>query len=145
VTEAENGGSIEIWGDGKQTRSFLYIDECIEGVRRLMESDFVGPVNIGSEEMIAIDLLASMVMDVAGKELRVDHIPGALGVRGRNSDNRLCRRVLGWSPSAPLRAGVEKTYGWTAAQVRAREGRGKEPMPAPAATTSVRMMADWEG
>lgn len=120
VAEAENSGPIEIWGDGKQTRSFLYVDECIEGVRRLMESDVTGPVNIGSEEMIAINSLASMVMDIAGKDLRVNHIPGPLGVRGRNSDNRLCRRVLGWSPSAPLRTGVEKTYRWIAAEVRAR-------------------------
>jgi nucleoside-diphosphate-sugar epimerase len=121
VAEAENGGSIDIWGDGKQTRSFLYIDECLEGVRRLMESDFTGPVNIGSEEMVAINLLASMAMDVAGKELRINHVPGALGVRGRNSDNRLCQRLFGWSPSAPLRAGLEKTYGWIAGQVTARQ------------------------
>jgi len=121
VAEAENGGSIDIWGDGKQTRSFLYIDECIEGVRRLMESDFPGPVNIGSEEMVAINQLAGIVMDVAGKQLRINHIPGALGVRGRNSDNRLIRQVLGWAPSASLRAGLEKTYGWIAEQVRARE------------------------
>jgi nucleoside-diphosphate-sugar epimerase len=121
VAEADNGGSIDIWGDGKQTRSFLYIDECIEGVRRLMESDFTGPVNIGSEEMVTIDQLAGIVMDVAAKQLRINHIPGPLGVRGRNSDNHLIRSTLSWSPSAPLRAGIAGTYAWVDAQVRARD------------------------
>ncbi len=121
VAEADNGGAMEIWGDGKQTRSFLYIDECLEGVRRLMESNSAGPVNIGSDEMVSINLLAAIVMDIAGKKLRVNHISGALGVRGRNSDNRLIREVLGWSPSVPLRVGLEKTYGWIASRVGARE------------------------
>ncbi len=87
VAMAEDGGEIEMWGDGKQTRSFLYIDECLEGVRRLMESDFIGPVNIGSEEMVTINQLAEMVMDIAEKKLTIKHIEGPLGVRGRNSDN----------------------------------------------------------
>jgi nucleoside-diphosphate-sugar epimerase len=121
VAEADEGGSIEIWGDGKQTRSFLYVDECVEGVRRLMESDFAGPVNIGSEEMVTINQLAELVMDIAGKKLRLRHIPGPLGVRGRNSDNRLIRNSLNWAPSAPLRAGLEQTYMWVRQQVRARE------------------------
>jgi len=118
VAEATDGGEIEIWGDGKQTRSFLYIDECIEGVRRLMESNFTGPVNIGSEEMVTIDQLAYMVMEIAGKKLAIKHIPGPLGVRGRNSDNRLIREKLGWAPSRPLREGLEKTYAWIEAQVK---------------------------
>src|SRR5690606_3687689 len=96
VAEAEDGGTIEIWGDGKQTRSFLYIDECLEGVRRLMESDFSGPVNIGSEEMISINNLAKLVMDIAGKKLTIKNIPGPTGVRGRNSDNKLIGEKLGW-------------------------------------------------
>ena len=119
VAEATNGGEIEIWGDGLQTRSFLYIDECIEGVRRLMESDFTGPVNIGSEEMVTINHLAEMVMDIAGKKVEVRHISGPLGVRGRNSDNRLIFDRLGWKPSLPLRSGLEKTYQWIERQVSA--------------------------
>lgn len=118
VAEADDGGEIEIWGDGEQTRSFLYIDECLDGIRRLVESDFTGPVNIGSEEMVTINQLAEMVMDIAGKRLKLRHVPGPLGVRGRNSDNRLIRDRLGWSPSRPLREGLEKTYAWIESQVR---------------------------
>jgi nucleoside-diphosphate-sugar epimerase len=117
VAEAEDGDEIEIWGDGKQTRSFLYIDECIEGVRRLMESDFTGPVNIGSEEMVSINQLAELIMQIAGKKLTIKHISGPLGVRGRNSDNRLIAEKLGWKPSRPLREGLEKTYRWIQEQV----------------------------
>jgi GDP-D-mannose 3',5'-epimerase len=120
VAEAPAGGTIEIWGDGKQTRSFLYVDECLEGVRRLMESDFAGPVNIGSEEMVTINELAAMAMKIAGKQLEVRHIPGPLGVRGRNSDNRLISAKLGWAPTQPLEEGLAKTYQWIDAQVRAR-------------------------
>jgi nucleoside-diphosphate-sugar epimerase len=117
VAEATDGGEIEIWGDGKQTRSFLYIDECLEGVRRLMESNFAGPVNIGSEEMVAINQLAAMAMDIAGKKLTLRHVSGPLGVRGRNSDNRLIAERLGWRPSRPLREGMERTYTWIRSQV----------------------------
>jgi len=117
VAEAHSGGTIEVWGDGCQTRSFLYIDECIEGVRRLMDSDFSGPVNIGSEEMVTINQLAELIMRIAAKRLTVRHIPGPLGVRGRNSDNRLIERRLGWKPTQSLRVGLEKTYTWIAAQV----------------------------
>jgi GDP-D-mannose 3',5'-epimerase len=117
VAQAPEGGAIEIWGDGMQTRSFLYVDECVEGVRRLMESDFTGPVNIGSEEMVTINQLAEQVMQVAGKELRIRHIKGPLGVRGRTSDNQLIFEKLGWRPSRPLNEGLEKTYTWVAAQV----------------------------
>lgn len=110
-------GEIEIWGDGEQTRSFLYIDECIEGVRRLMESDFQGPVNIGSDEMISINDLAKMVAQIAGKEITIKHIEGPQGVRGRNSDNTLIEQKLGWRPTKPLREGIVKTYNWIYAQI----------------------------
>ncbi len=119
VAEAADGGSIEIWGDGKQTRSFLYIDECLEGVRRLMESSFGGPVNIGSQEMVTINGLAEIAMKISGKKLAIKHIPGPLGVRGRNSDNRLIQQRLGWSPSEPLEAGMVKTYRWIEQKVEA--------------------------
>lgn len=120
VAEAEDGGTIEVWGDGKQTRSFLYIDECLEGVRRLMESDFSGPVNIGSEEMISINDFAKLVIDISGKNLRIKNIAGPTGVRGRNSDNKLIKEKLGWAPSVPLRVGMEKTYEWIAEQAKAQ-------------------------
>jgi len=115
VAEAKLYGKkeIEIWGDGKQTRSFLYIDECLEGIRRLVDSEiFDGPVNIGSEEMVTINQLAEMVMDIAGVRLKIKHIDGPLGVRGRNSDNKLIKEKLGWAPSQPLREGLVKTYKW---------------------------------
>jgi nucleoside-diphosphate-sugar epimerase len=121
VAETPDGGVIEMWGDGEQTRSFLYIDECLEGVCRLMESDFMGPVNIGSEEMVSINQLAEMAMDIAGKKLNIKHIPGPLGVRGRNSDNRLIKEKLGWEPNWPLRKGMEIAYKWIAEQVQKRE------------------------
>jgi GDP-D-mannose 3', 5'-epimerase len=118
VAEIPNGGEMEMWGDGKQTRSFLYIDECLEAVRRLMEAeDFYGPVNIGSEEMVTINELAQICMDIAGKNQRIKHIDGPLGVRGRNSDNTLIQGKLGWAPNEPLRVGLEKTYAWIARQV----------------------------
>jgi nucleoside-diphosphate-sugar epimerase len=122
VAEAKNGGSIEIWGDGKQTRSFLYIDECVEGSLKLARSEHEGPFNIGSEEMVTINQLAAMVMDVAGKKLSIEHIPGPLGVRGRNSDNKLIKATLGWAPSESLMAGLEKTYAWVEAQVARKRG-----------------------
>lgn len=115
VAEAE--GHIEVWGDGNQTRSFLYIDECIEGTRRLMQSDFEGPVNIGSDQMISINGLAQMVMGIAGKQVSIKHIPGPLGVRGRTSDNELIKDMLGWAPSRPLSEGIEKTYLWIKEQL----------------------------
>jgi nucleoside-diphosphate-sugar epimerase len=119
VAEAREDSEIEIWGDGKQTRSFLYIDECIDGVRRLMESRFQGPVNIGSEEMVTINGLTETVMRIGGKRLRIRHIPGPLGVRGRNSDNRLISKTLNWAPTQSLEAGLKKTYEWIEAQARA--------------------------
>jgi GDP-D-mannose 3', 5'-epimerase len=122
IAEAKDGGEIEIWGDGKQTRSFLLVDECVDGTRKLMESDFAGPVNIGSEEMVTINKLAEIIMDVAGKKVAIKHIPGPLGVRGRNSDNRLIREKLNWEPSKPLRDGIATTYAWIAKQVEAAKG-----------------------
>ena len=117
VAEAPNRGEIEIWGDGKQTRSVLLVNECVEGVRRLMESDFTGPVNIGSEEMISINDFAKMVIGISGKQIAVKNIPGPTGVRGRNSDNKLIKEKLRWSPSQPLKKGVEETYHWIVEQI----------------------------
>nr|WP_321360545.1 NAD-dependent epimerase/dehydratase family protein [uncultured Hyphomonas sp.] len=118
IARAKSGDSIEIWGDGEQTRSFLYVDECLEGTIRLTRSDFTGPVNVGSEEMVTINQLAMMIADVAGKKIELEHIPGPLGVRGRNSENTLISERLGWSPSQPLRTGLEKTYEWIERQVK---------------------------
>jgi nucleoside-diphosphate-sugar epimerase len=118
VAMAKSGDSIEIWGDGKQTRSFLYVDECVEGTLRLLRSDFAGPVNIGSEEMVTINQLVDIVADIAGKKIEKNHIPGPQGVRGRNSDNHLIREKLNWAPSQSLRAGLEKSFAWIEAQVR---------------------------
>ncbi|MFZ5535458.1 MAG: NAD-dependent epimerase/dehydratase family protein [Patescibacteria group bacterium] len=118
VAQAKDGGTIEMWGDGKQTRSYLYIDECLNGVRKLMDSDFEGPVNIGSEEMVSINELAEMVMKIAGKKLKIKHIKGPLGVRGRSSDNRLIKKKLGWAPSTKLYDGLAQTYVWINEQVR---------------------------
>lgn len=125
VAEASSGGEMEIWGDGLQTRSFLYIDECVEATRRLMDSDCEEPVNIGSEEMVSINQLAEIVMDIAGKELTLRHVDGPLGVRGRNSDNRLFKKRVGWAPSQPLRRGLETTYAWIAEQVESAKKGAK--------------------
>lgn len=117
ISLAENYGEIEIWGDGQQTRSFLYIDECLDGILRLTRSEFPGPVNIGSEEMVTINQLAEKIMNIAGKKLSIKHIEGPLGVRGRNSDNRLIKEKLGWAPSHKLEKGLIKTYKWINEQV----------------------------
>ena len=117
VAETEDGGSIEVWGDGSQTRSFLYIDECIEGVLRLMRSNFEGPVNIGSEEMVTINQLAQYVIGISGKKITIKNIEGPTGVRGRNSDNKLIQEKLGWSPTQPLYDGLIKTFNWINKQV----------------------------
>ncbi len=117
VAEAKDGGTIQIWGDGKQTRSFLYVDECVEGTMLLTRSGFCGPVNVGSDEMVTINQLVAMVSDIAGKVLDVNHIDGPTGVRGRNSDNRLIKERLGWAPSQSLIAGLERTYSWVEQQV----------------------------
>ena len=117
VAEAPNGGTIEIWGKGDQTRSFLYIDECIEGIRRLMNSDVTTVLNIGSDEMITINDLAKMVIEISGKNLSIKNVPGPEGVRGRNSDNNLIKQKLNWAPSQALRIGMNKTFAWVKNQV----------------------------
>jgi len=111
------GGTIDVWGDGEQTRSFLYIDECIEATRRLMDSDFLGPVNIGSEQMVTINELVDTVAKVSGKVVEKNHIDGPLGVRGRNSNNDLVREKLGWDYSQTLEEGISKTYSWINSQI----------------------------
>ena len=136
VAETPDGGTIEMWGDGKQTRSFLYIDECIEGVRRLVNSEFTGPVNIGSEEMISINGLCQMVAEIAGKTINVKHIDGPLGVRGRNSDNNLLQEKIGWKPSEPLRNGMTKTFNWVQQQVNTTVSWDKMTNPNKAKSTS---------
>ncbi len=123
-----NDGFLEVWGDGQQTRSFLYIDECIEAVRRLMHSNFTDPVNIGSEEMVTINELAQIAIDLSGKDIAINNLQGKdfeekygfpvpEGVRGRNSDNRLFRENIGWEPNYPLNKGMEKTFSWIKEQV----------------------------
>jgi nucleoside-diphosphate-sugar epimerase len=121
VAETPDGGEIEIWGDGEQTRTFLYIDECIEGIRRLVKSDVSGPVNIGSDEQVSINGLAAMAMEIAGKKLSFKHIPGPLGVRGRSSDNTYIQQVLGWRPGSKLIDGMKPTYSWIAEQISIRK------------------------
>ncbi len=117
VAMVEDGKAIEIWGDGCQTRSFLFIDECVEGSIRLMRSDFEGPVNIGSDEMVTINKLVEMVEISSGKSIQVNHIDGPQGVRGRNSDNQLIVEKLNWRPSLTLQEGINKTFKWIDSQV----------------------------
>jgi GDP-D-mannose 3',5'-epimerase len=128
VAESANGDSIEVWGDGSQTRSFLFVEECVEAVLRLMESDFTGPVNIGSEEMVTINQLAEMVIKISKKDINIENLQGEeflkkygfkcpLGVKGRNSDNKLYREKIGWEVSQPLSIGLKKTYTWIKSQV----------------------------
>lgn len=132
VAESNDGGEIEIWGDGNQTRSFLYIDECVEAVIKFMESDFSGPVNIGSEEMVTMNQLAKMAIKISGKNLKIKNLYGQeffdkyghkcpLGVRGRNSDNKLYREKVGWEVNLPLETGLEKTYTWIKRQVELKK------------------------
>jgi GDP-D-mannose 3', 5'-epimerase len=130
VAMASSNGAIEIWGDGSQTRSFLYIDECLEGTLRLMRSNFTGPVNIGSEEMVSINDLANLIMRIAGKQLTIHNIPGPVGVNGRNSDNRLIRAKLDWAPSQPLSDGLLHAYRWIEQQVRRNYTEGNQVMSA---------------
>jgi len=120
IAQAENGGVIEVWGKGDQTRSFLYIDECLEGVRRLMDSDCTEPINIGSEEMISINDLTHMIARISGKDISIENVPGPEGVRGRNSDNRMIMEKLGWAPTEKLEDGMRKTYAWINEQVQER-------------------------
>jgi GDP-D-mannose 3',5'-epimerase len=128
AAETQDGGVIEVWGDGEQTRSFLYVDECIEAVLRLMESNFLGPVNIGSEEMVTINQLAQMAISISNKNINIENIYGKtffdkygfncpVGVRGRNSNNQLYREKIGWQVSQPLQCGMKNTFDWIAEQV----------------------------
>ena len=117
VAYASADDTIEVWGDGNQTRSFLYIDECIEATRRLMDSEFIGPVNIGSEEMVTINELVDIAAKISGKEIKKNHIDGPLGVRGRNSNNDLIREKLGWDYEQTLEEGIKKTYGWISYEI----------------------------
>jgi len=144
VAMAQSGGEIDIWGDGKQTRSFLYIDECLEGTLRLMRSDFTGPVNIGSDEMVTIDRLVDIVAGIAGKSLKKRHTDGPTGVRGRNSDNRLIRERLNWSPSTVLGDGLRPTYAWISSQVLRNARSDSETLrvsPAAAKPTNIRAVS----
>lgn len=131
VAEAPDGGFIEVWGDGKQTRSFLYIDECLEGVSRLMKSDLSGPFNIGSEEMVTLNQLAKMVIDISGKNIHIKNIPVPhTGVRGRNSDNKLISEKLNWCPTGSLEDGMLKTYSWITEQIKMQVEKIKEEVVA---------------
>lgn len=123
VAELEGDGEIEMWGNGEQVRSFLYIDECLEGIRRLMESDFIGPVNIGSEEAVTINELAYMAAEIADKKITIRHIEGPLGVKGRNSDNVFIQEKLGWAPNYPLKEGMRKTYAWINEQTNKKKNQ----------------------
>jgi nucleoside-diphosphate-sugar epimerase len=118
VALAGEGNSIDVWGDGEQTRSFLYIDECLLAIRKFMDSDFPGPVNIGSDEMVSINRMVDIIKEIANKpEVSIKHVSGPLGVRGRTSDNRLIKEKLNWAPDYPLRKGLEKTYSWINGQI----------------------------
>ena len=120
VAEAEPGGSVEIWGDGEQTRSFCHVDDCVEGIYRIMQSDHAEPLNLGTDRMVTINELAGIVIDISGKEdLALVHVVGPQGVRGRNSDNTRLREVLGWEPAIDLEEGLVPTYRWIEKQVDA--------------------------
>ena len=120
VAAAKDGDVIQVWGDGLQTRSFLHVDECIEGTQRLLRSNFNGPVNIGSEEMITINNLAKLIISISGKSLEIENISGPEGVRGRNSDNQLIASELGWAPSKLLSDGIKKTYNWISLELMSK-------------------------
>jgi nucleoside-diphosphate-sugar epimerase len=121
VAQAKDGGEVEVWGDGLQTRSFLYIDDCLDGIRQLMESSFSEPVNIGSEEMVSINDFTAMIIKVSGKSLTIRHVEGPQGVRGRNSDNRLIHQQVGWNPKYSLKEGITQTYQWIERQVQRQQ------------------------
>jgi GDP-D-mannose 3',5'-epimerase len=130
VAAAEDGDQIEVWGDGKQTRSFTYIDDCVEGIQRILQSDHVGPLNLGSDELISVDGLVDLICAIAGKNLVKHHdVEKPQGVRGRNSDNTRLREVLGWEPRSTLADGLRSTYEWIDEQVRAHGRVSVEPLP----------------
>jgi GDP-D-mannose 3',5'-epimerase len=119
VAMADPGGSIEVWGDGEQTRSFCYVDDCVEGIYRLMQSDYPEPLNLGTEELVTINQLAQLIVDISGKDgITLQHVAGPQGVRGRNADNTRLRQVLGWEPGTSLRDGLQETYRWIEKQVQ---------------------------
>ena len=117
VAMVDDGGEIEIWGDGLQTRSFLYIDDCLDAVQKLMDSDYSKPINIGSEEMVSINSLVELTALIANKKIYIKHIPGPLGVRGRTSNNDVIREVLKWEKAVSLETGISLTYDWIRDQV----------------------------
>lgn len=117
VAKAVDGGSIEMWGDGEQTRSFCFVDDCVEGIHRIMQSDFDQPINLGTDRMVTINELAEIIIGISGKTLTIDHVDGPQGVRGRNSDNTLLRKTIGWEPSTTLQDGLTVTYRWIEKQV----------------------------
>jgi len=121
VAQADNGSQIEVWGSGRQTRSFLYIDDCLDGIRALMRADYTGPVNIGSEEMVTLNDFAKLIIDVSGKQLDIVNIEGPVGVNGRSSDNQLAKEKINWQPKTPLREGIIQTFAWIASQVKQAE------------------------
>jgi nucleoside-diphosphate-sugar epimerase len=120
VAKLSGDAAVDIWGDGEQTRSFCYIDDCVEGIYRLMRSDYAEPLNLGQDRLISINELADMVADAAGVRIEKRHVPGPQGVRGRNSDNSRLREVLGWEPQISLEEGIARTYAWVEEQVRGR-------------------------
>jgi nucleoside-diphosphate-sugar epimerase len=127
VAEAQNNNQIEVWGPGDQTRSFLYINECLEGIRRLMQSNISCPINIGSDEMISINDLAKLIISISNKNLHLKNVPGPEGVRGRSSDNTLIKQQLNWSPSEPLRNGISTTYQWIEQQINIHQHTNNTP------------------
>lgn len=128
VALASDGGEVEIWGDGEQTRSFMYVDDCVDGLKRIMASDYHDALNLGTPELVTINQLLEMVAKIAGKRLRVTHnLSGPQGVRGRNSENSRTRRVLGWEPSIPLQQGLAVTYKWIASELRAVQPAQRQP------------------
>src|SRR3972149_10668050 len=112
IAKLTGSGVIDVWGDGKQTRSFCYIDDCVEGIYKLMRSDFREPLNLGQDRMVSINELAEIIADIADVKIKIKHVEGPQGVRGRNSDNSLLKKVLKWSPGISLEEGLEKTYKW---------------------------------
>jgi len=133
IAAVDDGGEIEIWGDGEQTRSFCHVDDCVEGIVRLMRSDFADPLNLGTDRMVTINELAEIIKTIAGKPgITLRHVPGPMGVRGRNSDNTRLRQVLGWEPGIDLEQGLQPTYRWIEEMVGARSAHGAR-VPSPAA------------
>lgn len=118
VALASEGGHIDVWGDGQQVRSFMYVTDCVEGIYRIAQSGYAQPLNLGTDEAVSIDALAQLVIDASGKHLSIRHVQGPQGVRGRNSDNTRAREVLGWEPSTKLHEGIEYTYAWVHDQIR---------------------------